>query len=107
MNEVKVTGKMELAINTVKVLGGKAFAREVLNYLDANQADRAELKTFNSVNATLAYAAKAGIVASAKAVFNDKMLTQYTVATDEVEAEIDEVEVDEADADETDLEDAE
>jgi hypothetical protein len=80
--EVKVTGKMEMAINTVKEMGGKAFAREVLEYLDANYADRAELKTFNAVNATLAACAGKGLATKAKGVFREKMLTQYTVAVD-------------------------
>ena len=80
--EVKVTGKMEMAINTVKEMGGKDFAREVLEYLDANYADRAELKTFNAVNATLAACAGKGLATKAKGVFREKMLTQYTVAVD-------------------------
>jgi hypothetical protein len=80
--EVKVTGKMDMAIKTVKEMGGKAFAREVLEYLDANYADRAELKTFNAVNATLAACAGKGLATKAKGVFREKMLTQYTVAVD-------------------------
>lgn len=82
MNEVKVTGKMETVVNAVKELGGKAYAREVLEYLDANFADRADLKTFNAVNATLATCAGKGLVTKAKGLFNDKLLTQYTVPTD-------------------------
>lgn len=78
--EVKITSKMKMAINAIREIGGKGFAREVLNFLDANQADRTELKTFNAVNATLAYAKKAGLLDSAKAVYNDeKMLTKYSV----------------------------
>lgn len=80
--EVKVTGKMEMAIKTVKEMGGKAFAREVLEYLDANYADRAELKTFNAVNATLAACAGKGLATKAKGVFREKMLTQYSVPVD-------------------------
>lgn len=80
--EVKVTGKMEFAIKTVKEMGGKAFAREVLEYLDENYADRAELKTFNAVNATLAACAGKGLATKAKGVFREKMLTQYTVPVD-------------------------
>ena len=61
-------------------MGGAAFAREVLNYLDANEADRADLKSFNAVNATLAYARKAGLLDASKAVYNEeKMLTKYAV----------------------------
>jgi hypothetical protein len=82
MNEVKVTAKMETAVKAVKELGGKAYAREVLEYLDANYADRADLKTFNAVNATLAACAGKGLVSKAKGLFNDKLLTQYTVPTD-------------------------
>ena len=79
MNEVKVTSKMKMVLVAIKEMGGKAFAREVLNYLDANQADRTELKTFNAVNATLAYAKKAGLLDSTKAVYKEeKMLTKYT-----------------------------
>ncbi len=55
--------------------GGKAFARQVLDKMVANGASR----TFNSVNATLAAMAGKGYVDKAKAVFNDKMLTQYTL----------------------------
>lgn len=78
--EVKITSKMKMVLVAIKETGGNAFAREVLNYLDANQADRTELKTFNAVNATLAYAKKAGLLDSVKAVYNDeKMLTKYSV----------------------------
>lgn len=78
--EVKITSKMKMVLVAIKEMGGKGFAREVLNFLDANQADRTELKTFNAVNATLAYAKKAGLLDSVKAVYNDeKMLTKYSV----------------------------
>ena len=60
--------------------GGKAFAREVLNKMEG--------RTFNSVNATLAAMATKGYVSKAKGVYNDKMLTQYTL-TDEGRAELD------------------
>ena len=82
MNEVKVTDKMNTAINAVKELGGKAFARQVLEYLNENYAERTELKTFNAVNATLAACAGKGLATKSKAVFGDKMLTQYTVPVD-------------------------
>lgn len=55
--------------------GGKAFAREVLEKMVVAGAKR----TFNSVNATLAAMATKGYVTKAKGVYNDKMLTQYTL----------------------------
>ena len=80
MNEVKITSKMKMVLKAVQEMGGAAFAREVLNYLDANCADRADLKSFNAVNATLAYARKAGLLDASKAVYNEeKMLTKYVV----------------------------
>ena len=54
---------------------GSAFAREVLNKMVAAGNKR----TFNSVNATLAAMATKGYVSKEKAVFGDKMLTQYTL----------------------------
>lgn len=50
---------------------GSAFAREVL--------EKMEGRTFNSVNATLAAMAGKGFVTKVKAVYNDKMLTKYTL----------------------------
>jgi hypothetical protein len=97
MKEVKVTPKMTMAIDALKALGGKAFAREILRYLDNTAADRAELKTFNSVNSTIAYAAKAGLVDKKPEVFEGKMLTQYSIAGAD---EATEVEVEEPEADE-------
>ena len=67
--------------------GNKAFARQVLDVMVANGSKR----TFNSVNATLAAMAGKGYVNKAKAVFNDKMLTQYTL-TEAGIAELDKVE---------------
>ena len=55
--------------------GGKAFARQVLDKMVANGSTR----TFNSVNATLAAMAGKGYVSKVKSVFNDKMLTCYTL----------------------------
>lgn len=55
--------------------GGKAFARQVLDKM----VEAGSKRTFNSVNATLAAMAGKGYVDKAKAVFNDKMLTQYTL----------------------------
>lgn len=72
--------KMKLTENMVAVLkvlagreDGKGFAREVL--ADA----RLKGKTFNGVNATLAAAAGKGLCTKAKGVFEDKMLTVYTI----------------------------
>jgi hypothetical protein len=73
--------------------GNKAFARQVLDVMVANGSKR----TFNSVNATLAAMAGKGYVNKAKAVFNDKMLTQYTL-TEAGIAELDKVEEVEEDA---------
>lgn len=74
MENVKLTDNM---VKVLKVLAGRAegkgFAREVLE----NEALKD--KTFNSVNATLAAAAGKGLVSKAKAVYKDKMLTQYTI----------------------------
>ena len=50
---------------------GSAFAREVL--------EKMEGRTFNSVNATLAAMAGKGFVTKVKAVYNDKILTKYTL----------------------------
>lgn len=83
--EVKVTAKMATTIDAVKALGGKAIAKEVLAYLDTNAADRADLKTVNAINATLAYAAKAGIIAKDKVAVGDKVYTQYIVTVTETE----------------------
>lgn len=66
---------------------GSAFAREVFDKMVASGAKR----TFNSVNATLAAMAGKGYVNKEKAVYNDKMLTQYTL-TEAGIAELDKVE---------------
>ena len=58
--------------------GGKAFARQVLDKMVANGATR----TFNSVNATLAAMAGKGYVSKEKGVFNDKLLTCYTLTAE-------------------------
>ena len=49
MKDVKITGKMQFAIETLRKVneGQGAFAREVLEYLNEHCADRADLKTFN------------------------------------------------------------
>ena len=58
--------------------GGKAFARQVLDKMVANGSTR----TFNSVNATLAAMAGKGYVSKEKAVYNDKLLTCYTLTAE-------------------------
>lgn len=58
--------------------GGKAFARQVLDKMVANGATR----TFNSVNATLAAMAGKGYVSKEKGVYNDKLLTCYTLTAE-------------------------
>lgn len=58
--------------------GGKAFARQVLDKMVADGATR----TFNSVNATLAAMAGKGYVSKEKGVFNDKLLTCYTLTAE-------------------------
>lgn len=76
--------------------GGKAFARQVLDKMNANGSTR----TFNSVNATLAAMAGKGYVDKEKAVYNDKMLTRYTLTEaglaelDKEDAPAEEVEAD-------------
>ena len=55
---------------------GSAFARQVFNKMVA--AGKKE-RTFNSVNATLAAMAGKGFVEKKKDVFEDKMLTRYTL----------------------------
>lgn len=62
---------------------GSAFAREVLNKM----VEAGSKRTFNSVNATLAAMAGKGYVSKEKAVYNDKMLTKYTL-TDAGKAEL-------------------
>ena len=74
MEKVKVTENM---VAVLRVLAdredGKGFARQVL------ADERLKGKTFNGVNATLAAAAGKGLVEKAKGVFEDKMLTCYTI----------------------------
>lgn len=64
---------------------GSAFAREVL--------EKMEGRTFNSVNATLAAMAGKGFVTKAKAVYNDKILTKYTL-TEAGRVELEKVDAD-------------
>ena len=74
MEKMKLTENM---VAVIKVLAdredGKGFARQVL------ADERLKGKTFNGVNATLAAAAGKGLCTKAKAVFEDKMLTCYTI----------------------------
>ena len=76
--EVKLTANQEAIL---KVLGENfaegAFAAEVL--------EKVEGKTFNAVNATLASLASKGIVSKTKGIFNDKMLTKYTLVPTDAE----------------------
>lgn len=64
--------------------GGAAFAREVLDKM----VEAGSKRTFNSVNATLAAMATKGYVNKAKGVYNDKMLTKYTLTAEGI-AELD------------------
>lgn len=76
--EVKLTANQEAIL---KVLGENfaegAFAAEVL--------EKVEGKTFNAVNATLASLASKGLVSKTKGIFNDKMLTKYTLVPTDAE----------------------
>ena len=76
--EVKLTANQEAIL---KVLGENfaegAFAAEVL--------EKVEGKTFNAVNATLASLASKGLVSKTKGIFNDKILTKYTVVPTDAE----------------------
>ena len=64
--------------------GGTAFAREVLDKM----VEAGSKRTFNSVNATLAAMATKGYVSKAKDVYNEKMLTKYTLTAEGI-AELD------------------
>lgn len=76
--EVKLTANQAAIL---KVLGENfaegAFAAEVL--------EKVEGKTFNAVNATLASLATKGLVSKKKDIFNDKMLTKYTLVPTDAE----------------------
>ena len=76
--------------------GGTAFAREVLDKMVAAGSKR----TFNSVNATLAAMATKEYVSKAKDVYNDKMLTKYTLTAKGI-AELDKKEEVEVPAEDT------
>lgn len=76
--EVKLTANQAAIL---KVLGENfaegAFAAEVL--------EKVEGKTINAVNATLASLASKGLVSKKKDIFNDKMLTKYTLIPTDAE----------------------
>lgn len=55
--------------------GGKAYSREVYEKMVAEGSKR----TFNSVNATLAAMAGKGYVDKSKGLYNEKLLTCYTL----------------------------
>ena len=72
MEKVKLTENMVAVLKVLAELPeGKGFARQVLAKMEG--------KTFNGVNATLAAAAGKGLCTKAKGVFEDKMLTIYTI----------------------------
>ena len=74
MEKVKVTENMMAVLAVLADREeGKGFARQVL------ADERLKGKTFNGVNATLAAAAGKGFCTKAKGVFEDKMLTIYTI----------------------------
>ena len=78
---------MTVVFGALKAMNGVGFAREVLNYLEANGVKG---KTFNGVNATLAALASKGYVEKSKAIFNEKLYTKYTIIKElvaEAEAE--------------------
>ena len=79
MNEVKLTANQEaiLAILKENFVEEGAFACDVL--------EKVEGKTFNAVNATLASLASKGLVSKTKGIFNDKMLTKYTLGSTDAE----------------------
>ena len=66
--------------NYVEVMGavianeGKGYSREL--------AGRLPQRTFNSVNATLAAMAGKGYLTKIKGVYNEKLLTQYTITAE-------------------------
>lgn len=73
--------------------GGKAYSREVYDKMVAEGSKR----TFNSVNATLAAMAGKGYVDKTKGLYNEKLLTCYTL-TEAGLAELDKEEGEDAEA---------
>ena len=75
--EVKLTANQEAILKVLREnFAEGAFAAEVL--------EKVEGKTFNAVNATLASLASKGLVSKTKGIFNDKMLTKYTLVSTDV-----------------------
>ena len=76
--EVKLTANQEAILKVLREnFAEGAFAAEVL--------EKVEGKTFNAVNATLASLASKGLVSKTKGIFNDKILTKYTVVPTDAE----------------------
>ena len=76
--EVKLTANQEAILKVLEEnFAEGAFAAEVL--------EKVEGKTFNAVNATLASLASKGLVSKTKGIFNDKMLTKYTLVPTDAE----------------------
>jgi hypothetical protein len=73
--------------------GGKAYSREVYDKMVAEGSKR----TFNSVNATLAAMAGKGYVDKSKGLYNEKLLTCYTLTAEGI-AELDKEEGEDAEA---------
>lgn len=70
--EVKLTANQEAILKVLREnFAEGAFAAEVL--------EKVEGKTFNAVNATLASLASKSLVSKTKGIFNDKLLTKYTL----------------------------
>lgn len=79
MKETKDTTKVAKALEILKSVGGTATGNQILAKLDEISPDRTELKTINSVNATLAYIAKQGRANKTKVLVDEKERTQYTL----------------------------
>ena len=79
MKETKDTTKVAKALEILKSVGGTATGNQILAKLDEITPDRTELKTINSVNATLAYIAKQGRANKTKVLVDEKERTQYTL----------------------------
>ena len=76
--EVKLTANQEAILKVLREnFAEGAFAAEVL--------EKVEGKTFNAVNATLASLASKHLVSKTKGIFNDKMLTKYTLVPTDAE----------------------
>ena len=76
--EVKLTANQEAILKVLREnFAEGAFAAEVL--------EKVEGKTFNAVNATLASLASKGLVSKTKGIFNDKLLTKYTLVPTDAE----------------------